>query len=257
MKAVILAGGLGTRLSEETVVKPKPMVEIGNMPILWHIMKIYSYHGINEFIICLGYKSYSVKEFFVDYYLHRSDITVDIRNRSLSVHHNYTEPWLVTLVDTGEITATGGRLKRVAKYIGDSTFCMTYGDGLSDVNITQEIEFHRSHGKLATLTAIHPPGRFGAVVLYNNTIVDRFEEKTEGENSWINGGFFVLEPKVIDYIDDDETPWESVPLERLAKEKQLRAFRHPGFWMPMDSLRDKVKLENMWESGNAPWKLWQ
>ncbi len=257
MKAVILAGGLGTRLSEETVLKPKPMVEIGTMPILWHIMKIYSAHGINDFIICLGYKSYMVKEFFVDYYLHRSDVTVDIRNRSLAVHHNHAEPWMVTLVDTGESTATGGRLKRVTKYLNNETFCLTYGDGLSNVNITKEIEFHRSHGKLATLTAVHPPGRFGAVVLDPKAHVKRFEEKTEGENSWINAGFFVLEPKVLDYIDNEDTAWESSPLQRLATEDQLLAFHHNGFWMPMDSLRDKNRLDEMWKSGSAPWKIWQ
>ena len=257
MKAVILAGGLGTRLSEETVTKPKPMVEIGNMPILWHIMKIYSSHGINDFIICLGYKSHMVKEFFADYYLHRSDVTVDIRNRSLAVHHNNTEPWMVTLVDTGEPTATGGRIKRVAKYLNESTFCLTYGDGLSDINITEEIEFHRSHGKLATLAAVHPPGRFGALVLDKQNGVNRFEEKIEGEDSWINAGFFILEPKVLDYIEGDATPWESTPLRRLAKEKQLLAFRHLGFWMPMDSLRDRITLDNLWKSGSAPWKVWQ
>ena len=257
MKAVILAGGLGTRLSEETVTKPKPMVEIGNMPILWHIMKIYSSHGINDFIICLGDKSHMVKEFFADYYLHRSDVTVDIRNRSLAVHHNNTEPWMVTLVDTGEPTATGGRIKRVAKYLNESTFCLTYGDGLSDINITEEIEFHRSHGKLATLAAVHPPGRFGALVLDKQNGVNRFEEKIEGEDSWINAGFFILEPKVLDYIENDATPWESTPLRRLAKEKQLLAFRHLGFWMPMDSLRDRITLDNLWKSGSAPWKVWQ
>ena len=257
MKAVILAGGLGTRLSEETETKPKPMVEVGNMPILWHIMKIYSSHGINDFIICLGYKSFMVKEFFIDYYLHRSDVTVDIRSRSLKVHHNNTEPWMVTLVDTGEPTATGGRIKRVTKYINDATFCLTYGDGLADINITQEIEFHRSHGKLATLAAVHPPGRFGAVILDKNSTVHRFEEKTEGDNSWINAGFFILEPKVLDYIEGDATPWESAPLQRLTQEQQLCAFRHSGFWMPMDSLRDKIRLNDLWKSGSAPWKIWQ
>jgi glucose-1-phosphate cytidylyltransferase len=257
MKAVILAGGLGTRLSEETVMKPKPMVEIGNMPILWHIMKIYSCHGINDFIICLGYKSYMIKEFFINYYLHRSDVTVDIRSRSLTVHHNYTEPWVVTLVDTGEPTATGGRIKRVAKYIDNATFCLTYGDVLSDVNITEEIEFHRAHGKLATLAAVHPPGRFGAVILDGKSNVNRFEEKTEGEDSWINAGFFILEPQVLDYIEGDTTPWEGYPLQRLAQEQQLLAFKHSGFWLPMDSLRDKNRLNDLWKSGTAPWKLWQ
>lgn len=256
MKAVILAGGLGTRLSEETVVKPKPMVEIGPMPILWHIMKIYSAHGINDFVICLGYKSHMVKEFFVDYYLHRSDVTIDLRNRSLAVHHNDAEPWIVTLVDTKEDTATGGRLKRVSSYIGDETFCMTYGDGLSDVDITKEVAYHQAHGKKATLMAVHPPGRFGAVVLNRDSLVTRFEEKAEGENSWINAGFFVLEASVFDYIDDDSTPWESIPLNRLAAEQELLAYHHYGFWMPMDSMRDKVRLDEFWKSGSAPWKVW-
>lgn len=256
MKAVILAGGLGTRLSEETVVKPKPMVEIGSMPILWHIMKIYSAHGINDFVICLGYKSHMVKEFFVDYYLHRSDVTIDLRNRSLAVHHNDAEPWIVTLVNTGDDTATGGRLKRVSSYIGDETFCMTYGDGLSDVDITKEVAFHQTHGKKATLMAVHPPGRFGAVVLNRDSLVNRFEEKAEGENSWINAGFFVLEASVFDYIEDDSTPWESIPLTRLAAEQELLAYHHQGFWMPMDSMRDKVRLDELWKSGRAPWKVW-
>lgn len=256
MKAVILAGGRGTRLSEETISRPKPMVEIGNMPILWHIMKAYYVHGISDFVVCLGYKSYMVKEFFVNYYLHRSDVTVDIGNRSLFVHGSQAEPWKVTLVDTGEATATGGRLKRVAQYIGDETFCMTYSDGLSDIDISQEIEFHRSHGRLATLAAVPAPGRFGAVVLGGENHVQRFEEKTEGKSSWINGGFFVLEPKVLEYIEGDATPWETVPVQRLAKEQQLLAFHHTGFWMPMDSLRDKNHLENLWQSGTAPWKVW-
>jgi glucose-1-phosphate cytidylyltransferase len=257
MKAVILAGGLGTRLSEETGTKPKPTVEIGNMPMLWHIMKIYSHHGINDFIICLGYKSFMVKEFFMDYYLHRSDVTIDIRTRSLTMHHNNTEPWMVTLVDTGEPTATGGRIKRVAKYLNNETFCLTYGDGISDINISKEIEFHRSHGKLATLAAVHPPGRFGALVLDKQSGVNRFEEKIEGEDSWINAGFFILEPQVLNYIEGDDTSWESTPLQNLAREQQLIAFRHLGFWMPMDSLRDRITLDNLWKSGSAPWKIWQ
>lgn len=256
MKAVILAGGLGTRLSEETVTKPKPMVEIGDMPIIWHVMKIYSAHGINDFIICLGYKGYMVKEYFVNYYLHRSDITIDTSDRSLHVHGSQTESWKVTLVNTGETTPTGGRLRRIAKYLDDETFCMTYSDGLSNLDITKEIEFHRSHGKLATLCAVPAPGRFGAVVLDDASYVTRFEEKVEGERSWINGGFFVLEPEVLNYIEHDEVPWETTPVIRLASENQLLAFHHNGFWRPMDSLRDKNILEGLWRTGRAPWKVW-
>ena len=256
MKAVILAGGLGTRLSEETITKPKPMVEIGPRPMLWHIMKIYSAHGINDFVVCLGYKGSMIKEYFVNYYLHRSDITVDIRSQGLEIHQNHAEPWKVTLVDTGESTATGGRLKRVAHYIGDETFCMTYGDGVSDIDITREIEFHRSHGKQATLAAVHPPGRFGAVILGRDNEVKRFEEKTEGENSWINAGFFVLEPSVLECVEGDATPWETTPLRTLARRQQLQAYHHNGFWMPMDSLRDKMALEDMWKRNQAPWKIW-
>jgi len=256
VKAVILAGGLGTRLSEETGTRPKPMVEIGGMPILWHIMQIYSAAGVNEFVVCLGYKSYMVKEYFVNYPLHRSDITVSLRDRAVSFHSNECEPWQITLVDTGEGTATGGRLKRVAKYLGNETFCMTYGDGVADIDIAQEIAFHKKQGKLATLAAVHPPGRFGAVEVDKKGAVRKFKEKAEGDDNWINAGFFVLEPEVLDYIEGDTTPWESIPLERLSNENKLSAYRHMGFWMPMDSLRDKNRLEELWKSGEAPWKVW-
>lgn len=255
MKAIILAGGLGTRISEETAVRPKPMIELGGMPILWHILKIYSHHGINDFVICLGYKGYLIKEYFANYFLHRSDVTIDLRSNSMDVHHKHAEPWRITLVDTGIDTQTGGRLKRVAQYIGDETFCFTYGDGVSDVDIGALIAFHRRSGTLATVTAVQPPGRFGALDISGGRIA-RFEEKPSGDGAWINGGYFVLEPGVIDYIDDDATLWERGPLERLAAEGQLSAFAHHGFWQPMDTLRDKVKLEDLWSTGNAPWKTW-
>lgn len=258
MKAVILAGGYGTRLSEETGVRPKPMVEIGEKPILWHIMKIYSAYGINDFIICCGYKGYVIKEYFAQYYLHMSDVTFDMRNNRVETHHNNVEPWRVTLVDTGEKTMTGGRLKRVREYIGDETFCFTYGDGVSDVNITDLIAFHREQQVLATLTAVQPPGRFGTFKLAEGqTKISQFREKPQGDGAWINGGFFVLEPGAIDYIDGDSTVWEREPLQRLAKDGMLAAYRHYGFWHPMDTLRDKMVLEQIWASPNPPWKVWK
>jgi glucose-1-phosphate cytidylyltransferase len=256
MKAVILAGGLGTRLSEETVVKPKPMVEIGDKPILWHIMKIYSAHGINDFIICCGYKGYVIKEYFSNYFLHTSDVTFDLQKNEMKVHSRSAEPWKVTLVDTGEETMTGGRLKRVKEYVNDEEmFCFTYGDGVSDVDIGALIKFHSDHNKLATLTATQPPGRFGALSLDGNR-VNSFNEKPKGDGVWVNGGFFVLSPKVLDYIEGDDTVWEKKPMEQIAQEGQLNAYFHKGFWLPMDTVRDKVQLEELWQSGNAPWKTW-
>lgn len=256
MKAVLLAGGLGTRISEETSTRPKPMVEIGGKPILWHIMKTYSAHGINDFIICCGYKGYVIKEYFSNYFLHMSDITFDMKNNKMEVHQRHAEPWKVTLVDTGETTMTGGRLKRVAEYVkDDDAFCFTYGDGVSDVNISDLIAFHRKQGAKATLTATMPPGRFGALDLAGN-MVQSFREKPAGDGALINGGFFVLSPEVIDYIDGDDTFWERDPLERLAEEGSLAAFPHHGFWQPMDTLRDKVLLEELWQSGKAPWRIW-
>lgn len=255
MKAIILAGGLGTRISEETAVRPKPMIEIGGMPILWHILKVYSHHGINEFVICLGYKGYLIKEYFANYFLHRSDVTIDLRNNSMDVHHKHAEPWRITLVDTGIETQTGGRLKRVAPYIGSETFCFTYGDGLSDVDIGALVEFHRRNGTCATVTAVQPPGRFGALDIREGRI-SRFEEKPSGDGAWVNGGFFVLEPSALEYIANDDTIWERQPLETLAANGQLSAYAHRGFWQPMDTLRDRVKLEELWSSGNAPWKVW-
>jgi len=257
MKAVILAGGFGTRLSEETGVKPKPMVEIRDKPILWHIMKIYSAHGINDFIICLGYKGYIIKEYFATYSLNMCDVTFDLRNNHVKVHQNDTESWKVTLVDTGDKTMTGGRLKRVKDYIGDETFCFTYGDGVSDVNITELLNFHRNQQTLATLTAVMPPGRFGAFKLERNQHkVSAFKEKSEGDGAWINGGFFILEPGVMDYIADDATVWEREPMEKLAHDRMLSAYKHYGFWQPMDTLRDRNVLEELWQTGNAPWKVW-
>lgn len=255
MKAVILAGGLGTRLSEETSVRPKPMIEIGGKPVLWHILKIYSFHGIRDFIICLGYKGYLVKEYFANYFLHTSDVTFDLARNDMQVHNRHAEPWRVTLVDTGEHTQTGGRLKRVAGYLEDEDFCFTYGDGLSDLNITRQLAFHREHGTLATVCAVQPPGRFGALDIDGSRIT-RFTEKPQGDGTWINGGFFVLRPGVLDYIDGDDTIWEREPLERLAHDRQLCAYPHPGFWQPMDTLRDKIKLEELWQKGCAPWKQW-
>ena len=257
MKAVLLAGGLGTRLSEETTIKPKPMVEIGGRPILWHIMKIYSAYGINDFIICCGYKGYVIKEYFANYFLHMSDVTFDMRFNQMNVHCGYAEPWRVTLVDTGDKTMTGGRLKRVKEHIGSETFCFTYGDGVSSINIKQLIEFHKQQKTLATLTATQPPGRFGAICLeQEQTKITSFQEKPTGDGAWINGGYFVLEPEVIDYIADDSTVWESEPLEKLAFMEQLSAYKHDGFWQPMDTLRDKNYLEDLWKNGKAPWKVW-
>lgn len=256
MKAVILAGGLGTRISEETAVRPKPMVEIGGKPILWHILKSYSVHGINDFVICCGYKGYVIKEFFANYFLHTSDVTFDIQYNTMQVHQRHAEPWKVTLVDTGETTMTGGRLKRVREYVAnDEAFCLTYGDGVGDVDIAASIAFHREHGKLATMTAVQPPGRFGALDIDGQRIVS-FKEKPRGDGGWINGGFFVLSPKVIDYIEGDSTVWEQGPMESLARDNQIDAFFHHGFWQPMDALRDKVYLEDLWQSGKAPWKRW-
>lgn len=257
MKAVILAGGLGTRLSEETAIKPKPMVEVGGQPILWHIMKIYSAHGINDFIICCGYKGYFIKEYFANYFLRMSDVTFDMRFNQMNIHAGKAEPWRVTLVDTGESTLTGGRLKRVREHIGNETFCFTYGDGVSNINITELIQFHKTQGTQATLTAVQPPGRFGAIVLgQEQTKIETFHEKPEGDGAWINGGYFVLEPEVIDYIEDDSTTWEQEPLQKLAHLGQLSAFKHDGFWQPMDTLKDKNYLEGLWQSGKAPWKVW-
>ena len=256
MKAVILAGGLGTRLSEETDLKPKPMIEIGNKPILWHIMKTYSAHNVNDFIICCGYKGYIIKEYFANYFLHMSDVTFSMKNNEMIVHQNKTEPWTVTLVDTGENSMTGGRLKAVYDYIKDEeAFCFTYGDGVSNVDITSLIEFHNSHGKEATLTAVRPPGRYGALNIANN-MVTNFQEKPEGDGSWINGGYFVLSPKVVDRIKNYDTSWEAEPLVGLAKEGELASYEHAGFWQPMDTLRDKNFLEGLWTSGKAPWKIW-
>ncbi len=256
MKAVILAGGHGTRLSEETVTRPKPMVEIGGRPILWHIMKIYSHHGINDFVVCLGYKGYLIKEYFANYALHQSDVTFDIKSGSVEVHQNTAEPWRVTLVDTGQDTMTGGRLMRIRPYVADGTFCMTYGDGVSDVDITASIAFHRSHGKLATVTSVVPPGRFGLLDLKENAVV-RMLEKPERSGSRINAGFFVLEPAALELIDGDSMPWERRPMERLAENRQLMAFNHDGYWQPMDTLRERQDLERLWSEGKAPWKLWK
>ena len=256
MKVVILAGGLGTRISEETHLKPKPMIEIGGKPILWHLMKCYSSHGLNDFIICCGYRGYVIKEYFANYFLHMSDVTFDLQNNKMVVHHQNAEPWKVTLVDTGDDTMTGGRLKRVYEYIkNEDAFCFTYGDGLGDIDITQLIQFHYNQKTLATLTATYSPGRFGALEFEKN-LVSKFKEKPKGDGAMINGGFFVLSPKVIDYIENDSTIWESTPMENLAKDKQLTAYIHTGFWQPMDTLRDKNHLDNLWNQGKAPWKSW-
>ncbi len=259
MKAVILAGGLGTRISEETHLRPKPMVEIGGMPILWHIMKIFSSHGINDFVICCGYKGYVIKEYFANYFLHRSDVTFDMVNNTMEVHERHAEPWRVTLVDTGKDTMTGGRLQRVGDYVrDDEAFCFTYGDGVSDINIRELIDFHFQHGKQATLTAVQPPGRFGALqVAPGDNRIEAFVEKPVGDGGWINGGFFVLSPKVLERLEGDDTVWEAGPLAGLAAEGELMAYRHAGFWHPMDTLRDKTYLEQLWENQQAPWKGWQ
>jgi glucose-1-phosphate cytidylyltransferase len=257
MKAVILAGGLGTRLSEETSLKPKPMVEIGGMPILWHVLKIYSQYNVNEFIICCGYKGFLIKEYFANYFLHTSDLTFDIKNNKMTVHKQRAEPWSITLVETGEKTMTGGRLKRVLEYVkNEEAFCFTYGDGVGDINIKKLIEFHLKHKKLATLTSVYPPGRFGALNIKNNQIKE-FKEKPKGDGSKINGGFFVLSPKVIERIRNDNTTWEQEPLITLAEDGELMAFQHNGFWQPMDTLRDKNQLNELWENGKAPWKTWE
>jgi len=256
MKAVILAGGLGTRISEESHLKPKPMIEIGGKPILWHIMKIYSHFGINEFVICCGYRGYVIKEYFANYFLHMSDVTFDTANNTMEVHHRNVEPWRVTLVDTGQNTLTGGRLKRVREHVGKETFCFTYGDGVADINVRALVQFHKSHGKPATVTAIRPPGRYGALTLQGG-LVSGFQEKPAGDNSWINGGFFVLEPSVIDRIADDMTPWEAAPLVGLAAEGNLMSYQHEGFWQAMDTLRDKSQLEELWTEGTSPWKVWE
>ena len=255
MKAVILAGGLGTRISEESHLKPKPMIEIGGRPILWHIMKIYSHYGINSFIICLGYKGYIIKEYFANYFLHLSDVTFDMQHNAMEVHQKNVEPWKVTLVDTGENTLTGGRLKRVQEYIGEESFCFTYGDGVSDIDIRALVDFHKKHGNKATVTAIQPPGRYGALNLHES-VVSSFQEKPAGDGAWINGGFFVLEPAVFDLIEGDQSSWESTPLVKLAANGDLHAFQHRGFWQAMDTLRDKNQLEDLWETGNPPWKVW-
>ena len=257
MKAVILAGGLGTRLSEETTIKPKPMVEIGGKPILWHIMKHYSQHGIHEFVICCGYKGYVIKDYFANYFLHTSDVTFDMRDNKMQVHNQRAEDWKVTLVDTGDNSMTGGRLLRVFDYIkDDESFCFTYGDGVGDINITESIQFHRNHGKLATLTATYPVGRFGVLEI-DNACVTKFQEKPKGDGDMINAGFFVLSPEVLNYIDGDDCLWEQSPLTQLANEGQLMAYEHPGFWQPMDTLRDKVYLDELWNDGKAPWKTWK
>ncbi|MEO5327903.1 MAG: glucose-1-phosphate cytidylyltransferase [Magnetococcus sp. THC-1_WYH] len=257
MKAVILAGGLGTRISEETHLRPKPMIEIGGRPIIWHIMKIYSTHGVNDFVVCCGYRGYIIKEYFANYFLHMSDVTYDMTNNQMEVHHKKAEPWRITLVDTGDETLTGGRLKRVENYVRDEQiFCLTYGDGVADIDITAQLDFHRKHGKLATVTAVQPLGRYGAL-LREGTTVRGFQEKPPGDGAWINGGFFVLNPRVIDYIDGDQSSWEGSPLETIANKGQLEAFEHRGFWQPMDTLRDKTHLEQLWVSGQAPWKTWE
>jgi glucose-1-phosphate cytidylyltransferase len=256
MKCAILAGGLGTRLSEETVIRPKPMIEIGGRPILWHIMKIYSAHGINDFVICLGYKGYVIKEYFSNYFLHMSDVTFDLRDNSIRVHQAKVEPWTVTLVDTGESTQIGGRIKRILPYVqGEEAFCVTYGDGVGDVDVTAAIELHRKAGRLATVTAAQPPGRFGAI-RHDGNRVTGFQEKPLGDGGWINGGFFVLSPQIGRYIEGDQVVWEREPMERLAAEEQLTVYFHRGFWHPMDTLRDRKYLESLWESGKAPWKIW-
>lgn len=256
MKAVILAGGLGTRISEESHLKPKPMIEIGGKPILWHIMKQYSAHGIQDFVICLGYKGYAIKDFFANYFLHTSDVTFDMRSNQMEVHQNYSEPWRVTLVDTGEDTMTGGRLRRVGRFLGqEEAFCFTYGDGVSDLDIGALVAFHKQHGKHATVTAVQPPGRYGALAREGDQVTG-FVEKPRGDGGWINGGFFVLSPKVLPRIADDSTSWEVEPLAQLAGEGQLMAYQHEGFWHPMDTLRDKNYLEQLWQSGEAPWKQW-
>jgi glucose-1-phosphate cytidylyltransferase len=255
-KAVILAGGMGTRIAEESQLRPKPLIEIGGRPILWHVMKIYAHHGVTDFVICLGYRGYMIKEYFANYVLHSSDVTIDLKNNTTHFHNSFAEPWSITLVDTGEATATGGRLKRVAAFLDDAEpFCMTYGDGVADVDVAGQIAFHKSHGREATLSAVAPPGRYGALDLKDD-VVARFTEKPPGDQAFVNGGFFVLNPSALDRVGGDDTPWESEPLEALARDGELRAFRHLGFWHAMDTLRDKNQLEELWASGRAPWKVW-
>jgi glucose-1-phosphate cytidylyltransferase len=256
MKVLILAGGLGTRLSEETVIKPKPMVEIGGKPILWHIMKMYAHHGFNEFVILLGYKGYYIKEYFTNYFLHQNDLTVDLSNNTIDFHKSYAEDWKITLIETGETSMTGGRIKRAKTYINNEPFLLTYGDGVSDVNIAETVKFHQNHGKMMTVTAIQPEGRYGILNFDGKTNVKGFLEKPKGDGSWINGGFFVCQPQVLDYIENDSTIFERYPLETIANEGQLEAYKHGGFWQCMDTLRDKTKLQELWESGEAPWKVW-
>jgi len=256
MKAVILAGGYGTRISEETHLKPKPLIEIGGMPILWHIMKTYSEHNITDFVICCGYKGYLIKEYFANYFLHRSDVTFDIQNNSMEVHQKFVEPWKITLIDTGLDTMTGGRLKRVKDYVGDETFCFTYGDGLSNIDISKLIQFHKDKKSIATVTAVQQPGRFG-ILNFKDELISEFNEKPSDDGTWINGGYFVLEPQVFDYIENDSTVWEKDPLEKLAKENQLQGFKHKGFWHPIDTMREKNHLESLWNSNKAPWKNWE
>lgn len=255
MRVVILAGGMGTRLAEETISRPKPLVEIGGRPILWHIMKTYSAHGLNDFIICLGYKGYMIKEYFKNYFLHMSDVTFDVMNNRMDVHQNQSEPWRVSLIDTGDQTQTGGRLRRVRDYLENEDFCFTYGDGVGNIDITALIAFHRAHGRLATVTAVRPPARFGAMEMSGDTVTS-FKEKPHGDGTYINGGFFVLSPRVIDRIAGDAMPWETTPMESLVHDGELQAFRHDGFWQPMDTVRDRTYLEGLWDSGQAPWKLW-
>ena len=256
MKVVILAGGFGTRLSEETVIKPKPMVEIGHKPIIWHIMNIYSHHGFNEFIICLGYKGYMLKEYFSHYFLHEADCTIDLVTNELSFHDAKAEPWKITLADTGLESNTGGRIKRIQKYVGNETFMMTYGDGVGDVNIKELVAFHKEHDKYATITSVQPTGRFGSIEISDNNEVRSFIEKPKGDKAWVNAGFFVLGPEIFDYIEGDHVPWEKEPLENIAKDNQLVAYKHRGFWRPMDTMKDKYDLNNLWEAGGAPWKIW-
>ncbi len=256
MKVVLLAGGLGTRLSEETVVKPKPMVEVGGMPILWHIMKIYSSYGFNEFVVCLGYKGYVIKEYFANYFLHKSDVTIDLSTNGITVHDSQAEPWKITLVDTGDTSMTGGRIKRIRQHVNNETFMFTYGDGLGDVNITELLEFHKKHNKLCTVTSVQPSGRFGALNILEGNEVHSFMEKPKGDGSWINGGYFVCEPQVFDYIEGDSTIWEKDPMEKLASDGQMVAYKHHDFWRPMDTLKDKFDLNDMWNEGDAPWKTW-
>jgi glucose-1-phosphate cytidylyltransferase len=256
MKVVILAGGFGTRLSEETDFRPKPMIEIGERPILWHIMKVYSHYGFNDFIICLGYKGYVIKEYFANYFLHQSDVTIDLKNNGLEIHQSKAEAWKITLVDTGLNTMTGGRIKRIQGYIGDETFMVTYGDGIGNIDIQDLLKFHKNHGKFATVTAVQPLGRFGALALGKGNNVISFQEKPKGDGAWINAGFFVLEPQIFQYIADDKTPWEKKPLDNLARDGNLVAYMHYGFWKPMDTLRDKIELEGLWNAGKPPWKIW-